>query len=750
MHTTLFGISLAALLACLAARGDDPQPAKDAPLDAGFLRLFAETRGFMLGRPVKPKPTPDGKAVLFLRAEAKKPKLSLYEFDVETKKTRELLTPEAVLKGAEEHLTAEEKARRERQRVSVGGFTDYQLSPDGDRVLLPLSGKLYLFKRDGGDVKELPTGDGAVIDPKFSPNGKQIAYVRGHDVYTLDPDAGTETQITFGGAEKKSHGLAEFVAQEEMARFSGFWWSPDSTSILFEEADADGVDTWYVADPARPEEPPAASFYPRPGKANVKVRVGLVSTAPPTRLRPLSGEPLWIEWDAKAYPYLGSVKWEKEGPLTLVVQNREQTEQVLLKVDPATGKTTTLLKEKDDAWVNLRHDCPRWLDDGTFLWVGETKDGPQLERRDKDGGLKKVIVQAAYFQALVDVDLKEGNVVFNASEVPGESQVNRGCVDPCKYMDLTKEPGMHSAVFSKDHSVCVQSFSGPASMPRTTVHKADGTLLGELPSVAEEPPFSPSSEIVNVGDGPGFYAYLVRPHGFDAGKKYPVVVHVYGGPTHQQVTSPMSGRLIDQWLADQGFIVVAVDNQGTPGRGRDWERAVSKHFGTVPLEGQIAGLKALGKKFPELDLDRVGIYGWSFGGYMSALAVLKAPDMYKAAVAGAPVVDWLDYDTHYTERYLGLPDKDEAAYKEASLLTYAADLKRPLLLVHGTADDNVFFRHTLKLTNALFRAGKDFDLLPLPGMTHMTPDPVVTERLYGKIAGHFQKHLGKPEAKKGE
>jgi dipeptidyl-peptidase 4 len=210
----------------------------------------------------------------------------------------------------------------------------------------------------------------------------------------------------------------------------------------------------------------------------------------------------------------------------------------------------------------------------------------------------------------------------------------------------------------------------------------------------------------------------------------------------------MGSRLIDQWLADQGFIIAAVDNRGTPGRGRDWEKAVSKHFGSLPLEDQVAGLKALGMRFPEMDLDRVGVYGWSFGGYLSALAVLKAPDVYKAAVAGAPVVDWMDYDSHYTERYLGLPETDAEAYKEASLLTYAADLKRPLLLVHGTADDNVYFRHTLKLTNALFRAGKDFDLLPLAGMTHMTPDPVVTERLYERIAGHFHKHLGKPEARK--
>jgi dipeptidyl-peptidase-4 len=211
----------------------------------------------------------------------------------------------------------------------------------------------------------------------------------------------------------------------------------------------------------------------------------------------------------------------------------------------------------------------------------------------------------------------------------------------------------------------------------------------------------------------------------------------------------MATRLLDQWLADQGFIVASLDNRGTPGRGRDWERPVSRQFGSVPLEDQVAGLKALGAKFPEMDLGRVGVYGWSFGGYLSALAVLKEPDVFKAAVAGAPVVDWLDYDTHYTERYLGLPDTDSAAYTEASLLTYAAGLRRPLLLVHGTADDNVYFRHTLKLTDALFRAGKEFDVLPLSGLTHMVPDPVVTQRLYGRIAQYLQKHLGRPEAARG-
>jgi dipeptidyl-peptidase-4 len=287
-------------------------------------------------------------------------------------------------------------------------------------------------------------------------------------------------------------------------------------------------------------------------------------------------------------------------------------------------------------------------------------------------------------------------------------------------------------------------------MPASSVHRGDGSKVGELPSVAESPPFTVKQEILKVGKDPEFYATVIRPRKFDPGRRYPVVLHVYGGPGHQEVLALMQRRLIDQWLADQGFIVAAIDNRGTPGRGRDWERAVYKKFGSVPLDDQVAGVKALCAKFPEMDPERVGVYGWSFGGYMAALSVLRRPDVFRAGVAGAPVTDWLDYDTHYTERYLGVPEKDDPAYGSSSLLGYAKDLKRPLLLVHGTADDNVYFRHTLRLADALFREGKEFDVLPLSGLTHLVPDPVVMRSLYGRFAGFFRKHLGAPVRLKGE
>ena len=703
-----------------------------------FLRDYAETRGFRLGMPSRPTFTPDSKAVLFLRSGPRSPKLDLYEFDVASKKARVLLTPETLLKGEDEELSPEEKARRERMRVTSRGFTDFQLSEDGSRILLSLSGKLYVFERDSGKALEIKTSRGTIVDPKFSPDDRYVSYVLNQDVYAYNLDQNRELRITEGGTAEVSHGLAEFVAQEEMNRFSGYWWSPDSQSIVFQESDSREVETWHVADPARPEERPYASRYPRPGKPNVKVRLAITPIA--------QKQITWFEWDRERYPYLAKVNWNTNGPLTLAVQTRDQKELVLLEANPSTGSTTALVTEREAAWVNLRQDIPKWLPGGKgFVWASERSGDWQIEWRNRDGSLKQVLATpTARLREIVGVG--ETAVTFTGAPDPTQAQLYNVQLDG-RVIALTREPGWHSARFDKDRSLMIDTLTTLHEMPKTTLQRADGSPVAELPSVSKKPPFTPRVEILQAGDRK-FYAGIVRPQKFSARQRYPVIVDVYGGPlpagSAGNVAASMQSWLLPQWFADQGFIVVAIDGRGIPGRGRDWERAIHKDFATVTLDDQVAGLKALGRKYREIDIDRAGIFGWSFGGYMSALAVLKQPKVFKAGIAGAPVTDWLDYDTHYTERYLKIPPADAAAYERSSLLPLAKNLQRPLLLIHGTSDDNVYFRHTLKLANELFRAGKHFELLPLSGFTHMVPDPVVNEQLYSRMVRFFKAHLGEP------
>ncbi|HEX4611110.1 MAG TPA: prolyl oligopeptidase family serine peptidase [Urbifossiella sp.] len=752
---TLTALFLLAAASAVPAR--PPADAKGPPVDTSFLKRYAETRGFLLGRPVKPKVSPDGKAVLFLRSGPDSARQSLFEFTLASGQTREVLSPDAILKGAAEVLSPEEKARRERQRVSAGGFADFYLNPDGTLVLVKLGNMLYVFDRAAGTIRTLKSGgDGPIVDPKWSPDGKLIAYARGFDVACYDLATDREFAVTTGGTVVKTHGLAEFVAQEEMGRHSGFWWSPDSKSIAYAETDHTGVEQWFVADPLKPDVSPAPQYYPRPGKKNVAVRLGI---------KPVTGgETVWVEWDRAKYEYLARVVWAGtdvgKPELIVAVQDRAQRSLVLTRVNAATGKATPLIEEKDAAWVNIPGEVPVWTAE-SLVWVGTGPDGLEIQRRDRDTGkLASVVVRGtenvlglvgAYRR--VDLDLYPHAPAYCVSLTapdPTQQHVRVAKVDPVPsqitplaepWEKFTTEPGMHTATFGQlGHSAVTSTTL--RQMPRTTVFDENRTARGELPSVAAEPPFQPNVTVEKVGD---YWTAVVRPRDFDPKKKYPVILDVYGGPRHLHVVQAMRSWLVPQWLADQGFVVVAVDNRGTPARGRDWERAVYQRFGTVPLDDQVKGLHALCDKFPELDRDRVGIVGWSFGGYMAANGVLRRPDVFKAAVAGAPVTDWEDYDTHYTERYMGLLPESKAAYQEASLLPLAATLDRPLLLVHGTADDNVYYRHTLRLSDALFRAGRPFEALALPGVTHMySADPVVMERLWSRNAGFFRTHLGGP------
>lgn len=717
--------------------------AEPADWTGDFLRRYAETYRFSHGRPASIVITPDEEAdILYLRSEPRSFVRDLYSFDPKSGKESVLASADKLLGGGEESLTPEEAARRERMRVAARGIASFQLSPDGKQVLLPISGRLFLLNRKDGKITELKSDAGEPLDPQFSPDGESIACVRDGDLYVINVESGDERRLTTGGGGLISHGLAEFVAQEEMNRMHGFWWSPDSKEIAYQETDETAVEELFISDPANPSKPPQNWRYPRPGRANAAVRLAIVSIA--------DGAPRQIEWDHQQYPYLAAATWAKGAPLTIVVQNRRQTEELILAVDDKTGATRTLHREHDDAWLNLADGMPRWIDDGkAFLWMTERGGAWQLELRGPTGELLGTLTTPELgLRGIVSIQETRNEAIVAAGENPTEMQLYRVSLDPKQphAERITTEPGIHGGVWaSNGGDVYVHSFANLQGENRLDVRRTNGEKVAALPSVAEAPGFVPNVRIERVSADPALYAAITRPHDFDKNKRYPVIVSVYGGPHAQTVLSNSGKYLLDQWLAEHGFVVVSIDGRGTPSRGREFERAIHGDFITLPLKDQIAGLKALAKQHPEMDLDRVGIHGWSFGGYFTAMALLQQPELFRVGVAGAPVVDWADYDTHYTERYLGLPDENVEGYRHSNVLTHADRLNANLLLVHGTADDNVYFQHSVKLADALFRAGQPFEFLPLRGLTHMTPEPLVNERLHERMIDHFQRHLQSPE-----
>lgn len=736
------------LLCCACATAPTPpttpiptaQVAVEAPAEAyeviaspDFLEQFAETRGFRLGQPAHIVVTPDEDAVLFLRSGPRSFVRSLYSFDTATGEERELLTAEGILGGAEEEVSDEERARRERLRLSARGITSFELSSDGRHILVPLSGRLYLVTRADGAVVELPGEGGYANDPHLSPDAEKVACVREGDLYVIDIARRTQRRITRTATEHVHNGLPEFVAQEEMRRFRGYWWSPDSRSILYQQTDTSGVETLHSQDPMHPEQPPAAAAYPRAGTANAEVKLGVVSAT--------GGSTEWIDWDRERFPYVATVRWSAGAPPLLRVQDRRQQVEQVLTVDVRTGATTLLFEERDDAWLNLDPQMPRWLPGAEeLLWVTERGGAPQLEVRSRQGELVRAVTALdAGYDALEHVDGDAGFVWFRGGAEPTETHVFRAPLAGGPAERITETPGLHEATFGRGHALWVHRSESMTGRPRYAVRRGQDEI-GELRSVAEEPPFEPRVEIVTVGER-SLRAQVVRPRNFVPGRRYPVLVSVYGGPHALVVQHDQRRNLMRQWYADHGYLVVSVDGRGTPRRGRAFERAIRGNFIEAALEDQVAGLRALGERFPELDLDRVGIYGWSFGGYFAAMAVMREPDVFHAAVAGAPVADWRDYDTHYTERYMGLPADNEDGYRDSSVLTHAPRLRRPLLVVHGTADDNVYFTHAVKLSDALLRAGRDHEFLPLSGFTHMVADPDMTRALETHVVRFFDRHL---------
>lgn len=713
------------------------RPTSWPALDDQLLADAAATYNFRLGVPAPLAVTPDG-AVLFRRTPPRAFAADLYELSPQGE-VRQLASADDLLGAGEEQLSNEEKARRERTRTATKGIVDIDVSEDGAIVMVPLGGRFFLIERATGERTVIDPG-GPAYDPHLSPDGKKIAFVREGALWIAG--LGPAPQPLTTPPEGHEDGVADFAAQEELGRTRGYWWSPDSTAIAVQRTDKRGMDTLYVADGRHPERPPVPFAYPRAGRPNAKVRLGIVTL--PEGERTAGTTTQWLPWDVR-YEYLVSVAWPKGAPLTMLVIDRDQQALQLSAYDAVKKQLAPLLTERDDAWLNVDVGAPRWLPDGAgFLWMTEARGAWTLELRDPSGAVVRALTTPEFgLRKLVGVE--PGAAIVLASTDPTHQDVWRVPLDGAAPQRLSDGDGVahqsRGAMLVK-HGVVVFDVALDAGGRRTVANGPRGRH--ELPSVAERPPLVPTTQLETVElAGRTHHVAITRPRAFQAGQRYPVLLKVYGGPHAVTVEAARDAYVMDQWYADAGFIVVRSDNRGTPHRGRAWERAILKDLITIPLDDQVAALQAAGARHPELDLRRVGIFGWSFGGYVAAMAVLLRPDVFKAAVAGAPVTDWALYDTAYTERYMKTPEANPAGYAATSALTHAAKLARPLLVIHGITDDNVHFAHTLALIEELYIAAKRAEVITLSA-THMVPDPKLNLAREQVQVDFFRQHLAAP------
>jgi dipeptidyl-peptidase-4 len=689
-----------------------------------FPRLNARTQRFTLGAPRNFAMASDGSIVTFLRSKGPEdPVTCLWALDVETGVERLVADPAVLLaEGNDADLPAAERARRERAREGAGGIVGYGADRSGLSLSYALAGRALLTTIGVSDTETVGLATtGPVFDPRPSPDGKRVAYVSGNDLRMVGPGI-PDGAIVQSESSTVSWGSAEFIAAEEMRRSRGYWWSPGSDALLVARVDVEPVNTWYIADPAQPGKEPQSVRYPAAGTANADVALFVVA---------LDGERREVHWDRSAFEYLLDVSWSDSGAY-LVVQSRDQRRVQLLEVDPSSGETNLLSERQDPYWVEVVPGSPTLID-GEPLWVAESGGSRALLLGDE-------VVSPADHWVRGVVSAQTDEIVWTASVTPEEVHVYRrrsGFVE-----QMTTEVGVHSAVGGGEHGVFVISAAPLVGPPRSEVRA--GEHVWPIASLAASPPFDPQVTLMTVGERSIPIAVLFPSEvDDDSSGPLPVLLDPYGGPHAQRVLAARNGFLASQWFADQGFVVIVADGRGTPGRGGGWEQAVAGDLAAPVLEDQVTALQSVAQAYPgRLDLDRVAVRGWSFGGYLAALAVLRRPDVFHAAVAGAPVTDWALYDTHYTERYLGRPGDEPEAYRRTSLIEDAHLLERPLLLVHGLADDNVVAAHTLQLSTALLAAGRPHEVLPLSGVTHMTPQEIVAENLLLLQVEFLRRSLG--------
>jgi dipeptidyl-peptidase-4 len=676
-----------------------------------FPRQSARTRRFTLGAPRSFAVADDGSRVAFLRSgSGHDPVHALWVLDVEEGRERLLADPGELLGGGEDHLSRDERARRERARETGGGVVAFATDRAFRIAAFALDRRLFVADLVDGEVREILV-QGPVFDPRPDPTGTRVAYVADGALRVVSVEDGQDVLLAEDPDPAVSWGMAEFVAAEEMDRLRGYWWAPDGDAVLAARVDVSPVMVWHIADPANPASEPHVVRYPAAGTANADVSLHLV------RLDASRAE---VRWDRHAYPYLVTVTWQGDRPPIALVQSRDQRRWQVLAIDPASGATTVLRAVEDPVWLEIVLGVPAWTDRAELVTV---EDVDEVRRILVDG--RPVTPDGVNVKRVIRV---ADDVVFTGwADQPTESHVFR--VSGMERVDrLSTEPGVHDAVAGGGDVMVLLSASLERFGTRAVVRRGAADVA-TVDSFAETPLVEPRVRPVRLGRSE-LPSALLFPGGAEPDHPLPVLLDPYGGPHFQKVVSGRNAFLESQWWADQGFAVLVADGRGTPGRGPAWEKAVAFDLATPALEDQVEALHAAAEAHPNaIDLSRVAIRGWSFGGYLSALAVLRRPDVFHAAIVGAPVIDWRLYDTHYTEHFLGHPDEHPEAYARSSLLDDAPNLERPVLLVHGLADDNVVVAHTLRLSRALLEAGRPHRVLPLSGITHMAGHEQVAENL---------------------
>jgi dipeptidyl-peptidase 4 len=678
--------------------------------------------------------SPDNARVTYLRGkERDKDRLDLWEYDIASRTSRLLLDSDS-LATPDAGPSAGERSRRERQRTAAqSGIQDYFVAPDGRSLLVPQDGRLFYLDRrtsESSAAADLTAGKGPLTDAALSPRGAYAAYVRDQNLYVFALHERTEKPLTHDGGGAVSNGSAEYIAQEEMARFRGFWWSPDERHIAFERVDESPVSLRQRFEISDDDVTTFAQRYPAAGEANARISVGVADVA--------SGAVRWIDLGSDPDIYLARVQWLPDGR-TLAIQreSRDQRRLDLLFADIATGQSRIILTETSPRWIDLNDELTFLRHSGEFLW-GSNRDGFQhLYLYSTDGRLLRQLTAGEWSvvdfrgRAIRAVDEKHRLVYFMANErSPMTRDLYVTSLDtshPAQVRRLTREPGVHEITMSPGLSFYVDRFASSTQPPQVSLRRRDGSLLSYVEQNAlddrhPDAPYAAGNSLPEFGtlqaaDGQTLMYRLFRPRIFDPARRYPAVISVYGGPGAQSVLDDWNGDSFVQILTRAGFVVFQLDNRGSAFRGTAFQAPLSGQLGGAEVEDQIRGARWLGSQ-PFIDKSRIGVWGWSYGGYMALMLLFRAPDVFRAGVAGAPVTDWTLYDTHYTERYLGRPQDHPAAYAASSVLGYAAGLQGRLLLLHGMADDNVLFSHSTKLMRALQDLGKPFDVMVYPGAKH--------------------------------